>query len=159
MIYGKVKVTADQHGNIIGVYKNNPEYGYVRVEQEMTVINQQGWLRKTKRSGFIKGEVEMLQQVKFYEGQELPGKIVVKESHEPFNQENPDQNLKIAGDTGVICRVDDTPIYRESYYTTDTNAQDELISHNNTDEIRQVAAATRLMNNFAKRERAEVVTL
>ena len=46
----------------------------------------------------------------------LPGKIVVVESLTPFNPENPDRDLKIAGGTGVICRIDDQPIYRQTFY-------------------------------------------
>jgi len=111
MIAGKVHVTADQDGNIIGVSQNNPEYGYVRVEQIATTINTEGWLRRAKRSALIKGKVEDLMATGFRKDQELPGKIIVIESHVPFNPENPERDLKIAGDTGIVCRVDDQPIY------------------------------------------------
>lgn len=146
---GKVRVTADQNGHIIGVSTNNPEYGYVRVQQQCTLIDTKGWLKIAKRSALIKGKVDELLQVGFSEEQELPGRIVVKESFIPFNLDNPDRDLKIAGDTGVVCRVDDMPIYRQTFYTIDPNAQDELIMHNNTDEIRDVMAATKLINDMA----------
>lgn len=152
MTTGKVKVTADQDGNIIGVSQNNPEYGYVRVEQIATTVNSEGWLRRAKRSALIKGKVVDLLDTNFKEGQELPGKIVVVESHIPFNPENPERDLKIAGDTGVVCRVDDQPIYRQTYYTTNESAQDELIMHNNTEEIREVQAASRALSMLHRTE-------
>lgn len=141
----KVRVTGDENGNVIGVSVNNPEYGYVRVEQRVTQVNDQGWLRISKRSALIKGKVEDLKEAGFTAGQELPGKIVVIESLVPFNPENPDRDLKIAGVTGVVCRIDDEPIYRQTFYTSNENASDELLMHTNSDEIREVQSATRLM--------------
>lgn len=141
----KVKVTGDENGNVIGVSANNPEYGYVRVEQSVTTVTEQGWLRISKRSALIKGKVEDLKSVNFTVNQELPGRIVVRESLVPFNQENPDRDLKIAGATGVVCRIDDEPIYRQTFYTTNENAYDELLMHTNTDEIREVQSANRLI--------------
>jgi hypothetical protein len=139
----KVKVTADKDGNVIGVSKNNPEYGYVRVEQQVTQINEQGWLRNVKRSALIKGLVRDLLESGMKEGKELTGKIVVQESFDPFNPENPDRDIKFAGDTGIICRVDDQPIYRQTVFTTNVEAQDQLIMHTNSDEIREVLEAQR----------------
>jgi hypothetical protein len=156
---GKVRIVADQNGNIIGVSQNNPEYGYVRVEQIGSNINQQGWLRKSKRSALIKGTVQDLLDANFTSGQELPGRIVVIESHTPFNPQNPERDLKIAGDTGVICRVNDQPIYRQSFYTPSDDAQDELIMHTNTDEIRDVQNAARTLSVLNKKDLQELANL
>jgi hypothetical protein len=141
MTQSKVRVTADINGNVIGVSQNNPEYGYVRVEQSVTQINEAGWLKPVKRSALIKGKVEDLAQSGFVEGYELSGKIIVKESLTPFNVENPDRDLKIAGSTGVVCRIDDQPIYRQTFYTSNQEAYDDLIMHDNTVEIREVQVA------------------
>lgn len=148
----KVVVVSDKDGNVVGVSQNNPEYGYIRVEQTAVQINDQGWLRNVKRSAIIKGKVKDLIETGYREGSELPGKIVVVESLTPFNQENPDRDLKIAGNTGVICRIDDQPIYRQSFYTTNLNAFDELISHTNTDEIREVMDAQKALNRISVAE-------
>jgi len=145
---GKVVVTADKNGNVIGVSENNPDYGYVRVEQTGSFINDQGWLRVSKRSALIKGLVKDLMETSFTEGQELDGKIIVVESLSPFNPENPDRDLKIAGETGVVCRIEDQPIYRQSFYTTNNNLQDELIMHTNSEEIREVQAAQRAVSSL-----------
>lgn len=144
----KVLVAADKNGNVIGVSTNNPDYGYFRVEQQATQIDDNGWLRNAKRSALIKGKVEDLMAAGYTEGTELPGKIVVRESLQPFNPNNPDRDLKIAGDTGVICRIDDEPIYRQTFYTSNLNAYDELITHNNSDEIKEVQAAQKAMTSL-----------
>lgn len=150
---GKVVVKADEQGNVIGVSKNNPEYGYVRVQQSTMQINEQGWARPITRNALIKGKVEDLLQFNFKSNQVLPGKIVIKESLIPFNQENPDRDLKIAGDTGIICRVNDEPIYRQTFYTENLNSTDELIMHTNTVEIRDVQKVQREITNVSKLKR------
>ncbi len=63
-----------------------------------------------------------------------------------LNTENPDRDLKIAGSTGIPCTLDDQPIYRQSFYTTNESAQDQLIMHNNGDDIRSVQAAQKQMS-------------
>lgn len=143
---GRVKVVADKLGNIIGPSPNNPEYGYIRVEQQTIQINHEGWLKSVKRSALIKGKMEDLEEAGYQDGTELPGKIIVVESLVPFNPENPGKHLKIAGSAGVICRVDDQPIYRESFYTSNPKAHDELISHTNSDEIKNVMSIQALSN-------------
>jgi hypothetical protein len=139
----KVKVVATKEGNVINVSQSDPEYGFIRVEQVCPQFTESGWLRRVKRSTLIKGKVEDLISMNYKNHQELPGKIIVKESFEPFNVQNPDQHLKIAGDTGIVCRVNDQPIYRETFYTPNDNAQDELIMHNNNEEIKEVMSAQR----------------
>jgi hypothetical protein len=147
----KVVVTADENGNVIGVSKNSPEYGYIRVEQTAPMVTDKGWLKISKRSSLIKGRVEDLQTLNYNSGQQLPGTIVIKESLTPFNTDNPDRDLKIAGDTGVVCRIDDQPIYRQTFYTTNPNSYDELITHDNSEEIREVQAAQKAMSKITRR--------
>jgi hypothetical protein len=144
----KVTVAANKDGNIIGISENNPEFGYIRVEQNAPVINEKGWLRFSKRSSLIKGKVEDLLQCNYKAGQEIQGRIVVVESLTAFNTENPDRDLKIAGETGVVCTIDDQPIYRQSFFTTNVDAQDELITHDNVAEIREVQEAQRAMSTL-----------
>ena len=152
MTEGKVVVKADELGNVIGVSKNNPEYGYVKVQQSTIQINDQGWLRPVVRTALIKGKVDDLVNCDFNSEQVLPGKIVVRESLVPFNQENPDRDLKIAGDTGIICRVNDEPIYRQTFYTQNVNAVDEFIMHTNTNEIRDVLSAQKEFSSKISRK-------
>jgi hypothetical protein len=102
----------------------------------------------SKRSALIKGKVEDLVEMNYQENQEVPGKIVVRESFVPFNPENPERDLKIAGVTGVICRVDDQPIYRQTFYTTNDSSLDELIMHNNGVEIKEVQASLKAIGDL-----------
>lgn len=146
----KVKVLADNNGGIIRVSYNNPEYGYIRVAQEDVQINNGGWLKYATRSALIKGKIEDLQKAKYTEGQEINGKIVIKESLKPFNPQIADKDLKIAGNTGIVCRVEDQPIYRQTIFTQNLNEHDELITHTNGDEIREVQKAQSEMNNIVK---------
>lgn len=134
-MYG-VSVCGDPQGSIIGISSNNPEYGYVRVECAAREIREGGWLKYVKRSALIKGLVTDLKQANFKLGEEIPGKIIVKESLEPFNPENPEKHLKRAGAEGVVLTVEGKPIYRESFYTIDPYKEDELISHDNTEEVK-----------------------
>lgn len=143
-----VVMPIDNTGNVIGVSKNNPDYGYVRVESLSTQINAQGWLRAVKRSALIKGLVKDLVSANFSAGQVLPGTIVVRESLQPFSPNEPERDLKIAGDTGVVCRMDDQPIYRQSFYTSDANAVDELIMHTNSEEIRDAQKANKVLGSM-----------
>lgn len=148
-----VVVKADDLGNVIGISKNNPEYGFVKVQQTAVQINDQGWLKHVVRTALIKGKVDDLISCDFKAEQSLPGKIVVKESLIPFNSENPDRDLKIAGDTGIVCRLDDQPIYRQTFYTQNVNAVDEFVMHNNSEEIRDVQSAQRQLSSISRARR------
>jgi len=145
----KVKVLADKHKNIISISKN-PEYGFINVEQTVTQITETGWLRRVRRTAIINGKIEDLKAANFHEGMEILGKIVVVESLTPFDYENPDKNLKIAGDSGIICRYEDQPIYRDMFFTTNQNSFDEFIQHTNTDEIKEVIKAQKELSEITK---------
>jgi hypothetical protein len=147
----KVKITADKNGNIITISENNPEYGWIFVEQTVSQF-ENGWMKNVVRKARINGKKNELVEAKFTKGQELLGKIVVLESLVPFNNEEPDRDLKVAGKTGVICRYDDQPIYRQSYYTTNLNSYDELINHTNRDEIREVMLAQKMLSELPSEE-------
>lgn len=132
----KVKVVADEFGNVIRVSQNNPEYGFVRVEQDAVEVSN-GWVRRKVRSSIVPGLVSDLKVIGWKANQELAGKITVKESLEPIMESNPDFGVKRAGQDGPICLFEDQAIYRRTYYTLDTEDQDVFIQHTNVDEIRE----------------------
>jgi hypothetical protein len=150
----KVKILADKNNNVVTISPNNPEYGWIFVEQLSHQL-EAGWLKPVVRKARINGKVTDLLNVDYKAGQELPGQIVVLESLTPFDNENPDRDLKIAGKTGVICRYFDQPIYRQCYYTSNINSQDELINHTNRDEIRDVLTAQKMLDNLSLEEQKE----
>ena len=135
-----VIVTASESGAVVNVSSNNPDFGYIRVEQLKPVFDMNGWARMRKVSALIPGATEDLKAFGWGAGTSLPGKIVTIESLEPFNTVNPEKDYKIAGETGIVCHVDGQPIYRRSFYTEDSTRTDESIQHTNTEEIKAAYA-------------------
>jgi hypothetical protein len=135
----KVKVFADEFGSVVFISPNNPEYGYIRVEQDCPVFNSKGWFDFKKRCAIIPGRTQDLKRAVesnfFVAGKELPGKIVVREQLEPLMESNPDFGLKRAGNDGVVLLFEDQMIYRRTFYTENMNEMDVLIQHTNIDEI------------------------
>src|SRR5205085_11067379 len=121
---------------------------YIRVEQLVNQITEGGWLRLAKRSALIKGKVEDLKRVNYKEGDEIPGRIIVKESLEHFDPKTPERHYKMAGKTGVQCMYEDQPIYRETFFTQNPYAEDEFIQHTNSEEIKNALAANKEMSNL-----------
>lgn len=130
-----VIVTADKAGNIVTVSKNNPEWGHFRVEQNRMLIDDNGISRRVKLSALVAGKVEELMSYGLQDGTVMPGTIYVKESITPFNKVNPERDLKIAGNTGVICKLGEEHIYRSSFYHPNPLKLDETIEHTNKEEI------------------------
>jgi hypothetical protein len=144
----KVKVTADAVGNVIVPSKNNPDWGHIRVEQTRNIVDELGFGRVKVVSALIQGEIKELKQFGWSQGKELEGKIITKESFEPFNKKEPERDYKIAGKSGIPCCVNGEPIYTKNFYREDNSAQDEFlkdsdgvrIRHTNTDEIKAAYA-------------------
>lgn len=132
-----VQIIPDEMGNVIRVSKNNAEFGHIRLQQERVAFTNTGWVNRKTVSTLLHGKVEDLREMGLHNATTLPGKIVVTESLEPFNADDPDRDLKMAGSTGIVCCQDGQPIYRKTMYTTDTNLEDVLVAHNNGDDIRQ----------------------
>lgn len=133
----KVKVTADDTGAVVIVSKNNPEWAHIRVEQNRIVVDDNGFARRKTISALVHGTVEDLKSFDWKKDQELPGKIIFKESLEPFNTSDPDRDYKIAGKTRIVCCQDGQPIYRKTFYTTNVGAEDVSVPHNNGDAIKE----------------------
>jgi hypothetical protein len=159
----KVTVTADKAGQAIVLSTNNPEFGYVRVEQTRSIVDDNGWLKNTAVAALILGETAELRKAGYNAGQELEGKVIIREQLVPFNKKAPEKDLKVAGDTKITCMVNDKPIYRKAFYNQDANATDQLlpavyqtstgkmVSHTNSEAIKAA---------FAKRaEAASVLNL
>jgi len=91
-----------------------------------------------KKHAILSGLLTDLKELELEDLKTLPGNIVIKESTEPFNTENPDSDLKIAGSTGIICcTADGEPIYRTTFYDATGEIADELKPHSNGDAIRE----------------------
>jgi hypothetical protein len=132
----KVRVIGDETGNVINQSATNPDYGYVRLEQVKTTIDDNGFLRRRSISTLVQGLVSDLKAENYFSGQELSGKIVVLEAITPFNKKNPERDIKQAGDTGIVCSIEGLPIYRKTLYSLSSNTEDVFIKHDNVEQIR-----------------------
>jgi len=137
----KVFVMADETGSVINVSENNSDYGYVRVQQTRTMIDDNGFIRRKSISALMPGLFEDLKEMNLYANQALNGKIVIEESLSPFNKKNPERDLKIAGETGILCTLGGLPIYRRTKFTFNESAVDVTVDHDNVDELRSAYAA------------------
>jgi hypothetical protein len=139
----KVTVAPDEQGNAIRVSKNNPEYGHVRIVQNSVQFNAQGWVNKKQLSTLIHGTVEDLNDLEFKANMELDGNIIVREQLTAFNTNDSERDLKIAGETGIVCKGVDQEtgevkdIYRKSFYDPTGLQKSVSIPHINGDEIRE----------------------
>lgn len=133
----KVTVVADPAtGSVINVSKN-PEFGYIKLEQTYTLIDTNQFMRRKKKSTIIHAPIAELQEANFFAGKELPGTLVVIEQFTPFNKKDPQRDLKIAGDLGIVCTKDGKPIYRKVMYTPIDNEQDSPIQHDNQEQLQK----------------------
>ena len=138
----KVDIMPDEHGNKIRVSTNNPEFGYIRLQQSATTIGTNNWLKTNSRSTLVHGKVEELEQ-SFANMDSIPGQLVIREQITPFSENDSDRDLKMAGQTGIICKAVDTetgeivPIYRKTFFDPTMNMTDTLVAHVNSDEIRE----------------------
>jgi hypothetical protein len=158
----KVKIVADEFGNVIRVSQNNPDYGFVRVEQDAIEVSN-GWVRRKVRSSIVPGLVADLKMIGWKANQELEGKITVKEGLDPIMESNPEFGIKRAGENGPVCLFEDQAIYRRTYYTLDLTDVDNFIQHTNVAQIKE-ANAERNSNstenvNIIKSAMKEIETL
>lgn len=139
----KVRVTADENGNVVTISEKNPDFAHIRVVQNSIMFDENGWLKAKQLSALIHADTATLLAMNYQPDQELPGNIIIKEALMPFSNNDSDRDLKYAGSTGIVCRVDDQPIYRKTFYTETPNMNHELIHHTNSDEIRAANAIQR----------------
>ena len=146
----KVIVLADEATRaVINVSENNPEYGYVKLQQVRNVIDDNGFLRRKPVNALLPGTVEDLKSLNLFAGQALTGKILIEESLEPFNSKTPERDLKIAGSTGIVCTWNGLPIYRRTKFTFDSTAEDSYQKHDNVEELRAAYANSNKSNTSA----------
>lgn len=138
-----VVVTGDAQGNVITI-SSNPEFGYIRVEQLRIIFGEDGFARPRKVTALIHGQTSFLKSLGLKKGEELPnGRIVIQESLLPFSKDEEQQKreIKIAGKTGIVCSFQGAPIYRRHIYDDSNRFREELVQHDNVDQIREAFKA------------------
>jgi hypothetical protein len=108
------------------------ELGSIRLEQHTQNLANGSFLNSRRRVAFISGTLEVLENIiknnKLVAGSELPGKIIVTESTEPFW---PAQTSKINPQTqeaiGVTVNGQFFPIYMRMTYMEDGSGKDYFL--------------------------------
>ena len=142
-----VRIVANaKTNNLISGYKNNPEFGYIQLEQTAISIASNGWIREQKRVCILRAKVELLTSfVNANKSLQLPGKIVIKEYLESQLPESIAETLnknvdyetsiatfiKRAGTDGDELTLGGERILRFSNYDGSGLDQDVLIQHDN----------------------------
>lgn len=149
---------------LITKYPNNPEFGYVHLQQSTRVING-GFVTKKKRSCLLRGRIEDLADfVKESENGTVPGNICVQEylesqipaniyrqifnSEERSYEDSVKSYVKRAGNDGPELTFGGERIIRYAFYDEAGESLDIHVAHDN---IEAVAAynATRSAANAA----------
>ena len=124
-------------GVVITPSTNNPEYGTIRLDSEHKSM-EKGYLNIQKRSAFVRGKLEDLNALGLKSGQSLPGKIIKRESFEPFYE---NQAPKINPTTAELVLTNGRETYLEFVYTEDTNSTDQWVGSNSAEVSVEVANA------------------
>jgi len=131
-----VVVTADEAGIVITQSRKNPEWGFVRLEQ-IKEVYENGFYRARPVSALIHGKIAELKEGGFEKDEILNGNILVTESLTPFNEDNPDRDIKISGKNGIPCTFDGHYIYSKTEFTQKMNQVDTFIQHDNGEAIKR----------------------
>lgn len=137
-------------GSVITAYKNNPEYGYVQLQQTAITVDG-GWVRESKRSTLLRAKMDLLTKfVSATKSLQLPGAIVVKEFLESevpqemkdkfFNKELSYEDqiapyVKRAGQDGVELTLGGERILRFTEYDAAGSQSDIKVAHDNVEAI------------------------
>jgi hypothetical protein len=124
-------------GAVITPSTNNPEFGTIRLDSEHKSM-EKGYLNIQKRSAFVRGKLEELNALGLKSGQSLPGKIIKRESFEPFYD---NQGPKINPTTAEIILTNGRETYLEFVYTEDANSTDQWVGSNSAEVSAEVENA------------------
>jgi len=119
-------------GEVITMFtgKDEKEYGRIRVDQTQSVISN-NMERIVRRTAFItlpedviKAKGDTIQADAEYKVAGKRGKLIVIESTEPFFEA---QEPKTRGAEGSVITSGGQPVYRDTLFTLDLDAQDTLL--------------------------------
>lgn len=155
-----VQITPSKEGQLITVYKNNSDYGYITLTSTELTTDARGWIRESKRSTLMRATVDLLQKyIAMNKTLTVAGKIYVEEFlesdvpdsfKERFNK-NVDYETQIrpyvkrAGKDGVELTLGGERILRFTSYDPTGTIEDVKIAHDNTDDVK--ASKGRLSDN------------
>lgn len=153
VLFLKPTVVPTEGGMVIRVSKKNPEFGYIVLKQERLESDEDGFARPKPVTCLVKGEIIYLKRFGWKPWQQLPGKIVVQESLEPFRAKSLEYDLKMSNrENGVVLVHEDQPIFRRTFYSRNANYEDTFIKHTNTQEVRAAMRANERQRNLQEVE-------
>jgi hypothetical protein len=124
-------------GQVITPSTKNPEWGTFRVDSVNTSM-ENGIVNVSKRSAFIRGKISDIEALNLKAGQTLVGKIVKRESFEPF-YEGQDPKIYPSGENmGQPVLTNGQKTYLEYVYSADHNALDVWVGQT-SEELTQAA--------------------
>ena len=145
-----VQITPSKEGQLITVYKNNSDYGYITLTSTELSTDSRGWIRESKRSTLMRATVDLLQKyIAMNKTLTVAGKIYVEEFLESqvpdsfverFNK-NVDYETQIrpyvkrAGKDGVELTLGGERILRFTSYAPSGTIEDSKVAHDNTDAV------------------------
>jgi hypothetical protein len=161
-------ILPSKDGLTITKFENNPEEGYLVLMQnkpKLVALFSGTQLKMQSSTCLLKGAVDMLEFMveEWSEAGKIPGNIITSEFLEkdlPISLYTEDGDLKayaenlrkVAGDTGVTCKLGGQDIFRMKSYTADLTITDTLIAHDNAAEITAAQRAAKqpitANNNF-----------
>jgi hypothetical protein len=146
-----VQITPSKEGQLITVYKNNSDYGYITLSSTELSTDSRGWIRESKRSTLMRATVDLLQKyIAMNKSLTVTGKIYVEEFlesevpdsfKERFNK-NVDYETQIrpyvkrAGKDGVELTLGGERILRFTSYDPSGSIEDSKVAHDNTDAVK-----------------------
>jgi hypothetical protein len=154
-----VKITKNPNTNEVFTLNTNPDgsaklskdgqrWGTIRVEQ-LQVVKQGNILTPKPVSALISISEEGYKKASsmLTEGAEFGGQIIRKETTETQKDGSPllGWREKRAGsdENAPVCKVNGKTIYQQTIHTDDLTLTDELIAHDNAEEIKAFQAKTK----------------
>jgi hypothetical protein len=147
-----VKFMPNEAGALITASKKNPSFGWIRVASEETILDAvTGFPKTAKKSFLIKGQIENLTSfLALYPNGVMPGKLInieFLESQAPaefkklINDKIPYEEaiasyIKRPDAFGPEMTLEGERILKYTKYSPKLDVYDELIAHDNTEEIK-----------------------
>lgn len=124
MLQNYVKVCVNPNTGNVYTLNEAGTHCTVMVRKEVVTFKN-NFMNKSSRSAFIRGKKEDMLNLKFKEGQALPGTIIQIESFTPqYDGHNP----KINPSTNELVLTQGRPTYITYQYTTDCDAKDVFLA-------------------------------
>jgi hypothetical protein len=152
-----LKFVPNAEGTLISISKRNPNFGWIRLASEEIILDSvTGFPKISKKSFLIKQEISNLELfLSAYPNGTMPGKLIVvefTESQAPaefkklINDKIPYEEaiasfVKRADSAGPELTLNGERIFRYTKYSPKLDVYDELVAHDNVEEVKAYMAS------------------